>query len=297
MTVTLNGVTYQNTDFTGLNYANIFPLPFFTNALAEIDTRAAAAFNTTSTSSIAVGTGSKAFVVADDSNYPVGAYYLIADDAAPSTNYMIGQVTSYVSGTSTLTISVSLSVGSGTKTAWTLSYTGKPGDTGVAGADGVGLDVDTASNHGSVDPTASNTLYFESDTGRSKIGDGSTAYSSLSYIDASSEANNFAVSGTHDPSTGTITVSLSDLDEIKDIRPTGDDTIDLTNVSASRSTVCRIRITNAGAHTLSWEVDGTAATSVTMFNSFTFTSSGEDDCLIEIDESQNVTIARWREDI
>lgn len=77
------------------------------------------ATNDTSASSNAVGTGAKTWTVSASKSYVGGMWLVIADTAAPSTNSMIGQVTSY-SGT-TLIMNITSALGSGTKTAWTIS--------------------------------------------------------------------------------------------------------------------------------------------------------------------------------
>lgn len=136
---------------------------------------------------------------------------------------------------------------------------------------------------------------YETDTKRFKLGDGTTTYNSLSYFDSIESMNTFGIGAALTPAAGTITVDLDDLSEVKELQPSGNDTIDITNVSTTQSTIFRFRITNGGAHTLSWNVNSVAATSVTFLQSFTFTAAGKDECLAEIDENQNITIARWRE--
>ncbi|MDP1664141.1 MAG: hypothetical protein Q8L79_03365 [Methylobacter sp.] len=72
-----------------------------------------------STTSNSIGTGEKTFTVSTGKGFLGGMYLIIADTAAPSTNSMYGQVTSYSGATLVMNI---LSVrGSGTKTAWTIS--------------------------------------------------------------------------------------------------------------------------------------------------------------------------------
>lgn len=73
----------------------------------------------TSTSSVLIGTGAKTFTVTAGKSFQGGMWLVIADTAAPSTNSMMGQVTSY-SGT-TLVMNITSVIGSGTKTAWTIS--------------------------------------------------------------------------------------------------------------------------------------------------------------------------------
>lgn len=72
-----------------------------------------------SSSSVLIGLGAKTFTVTADKSFLPGMYLVIADDAAPSTNSMVGQITSY-SGT-TLIMNITAISGSGTKSAWTIS--------------------------------------------------------------------------------------------------------------------------------------------------------------------------------
>lgn len=73
----------------------------------------------TSTSSVAIGTGAKTFTVSSGKSFQPGMWLVIADAAAPTTNAMFAQVSSY-SGT-TLVVNSYAVIGSGTKTAWVLS--------------------------------------------------------------------------------------------------------------------------------------------------------------------------------
>jgi hypothetical protein len=87
---------------------------------------------TTSSTSFAIGTGSKAFTVDADLDYVAGDWVSIVSRADPTVDYMIGQVTAYT-GT-TLTVTVSITGGSGTKTDWDINLAGRPGEAGSAGA-------------------------------------------------------------------------------------------------------------------------------------------------------------------
>lgn len=79
------------------------------------------ALTDTSASSVAIGTGSKSFTVSTGKSFLGGQYLVIADTAAPSTNSMFCQVTSYNSGTGALVVNCITVRGSGTKTAWLIS--------------------------------------------------------------------------------------------------------------------------------------------------------------------------------
>lgn len=89
-------------------------------------------YATTSATSFAIGTGSKAFTVDADLDYHAGDWVSIVSRAAPTVDYMIGQVTAYT-GT-TLTVNVTVTGGSGTKTDWDINLAGRPGTAGASGA-------------------------------------------------------------------------------------------------------------------------------------------------------------------
>jgi hypothetical protein len=77
--------------------------------------------NSTSTTSLAIGTGSKSLTLAESGKaYIVGQYVIIASTASPSNN-MVGQITSF-SGTS-LVVNVTVINGSGTIATWSISVT------------------------------------------------------------------------------------------------------------------------------------------------------------------------------
>jgi hypothetical protein len=80
----------------------------------------------TSATSNSIGTGAKTFTANTGKSWLPGMFIVIADTAAPSTNSMIAQITSYNSGTGALVVDVKSTLGSGTKTAWTISQTANP---------------------------------------------------------------------------------------------------------------------------------------------------------------------------
>lgn len=89
---------------------------------------------TTSTSSVSIGTGTKNFTMASAIPYAVGAYVIAADTAAPTTNYMIGQVTARSGTALTISVPTGGNFGSGTLSSWAISVSGPIGATGAAGA-------------------------------------------------------------------------------------------------------------------------------------------------------------------
>lgn len=78
----------------------------------------------TSTTSLLIGTGSKSLTSETGKTWFIGQFVIIANTPAPS-NYMIGQITAYNSGTGAMTVNVTATGGSGTLAQWTISVTGR----------------------------------------------------------------------------------------------------------------------------------------------------------------------------
>lgn len=89
-------------------------------------------YRTTSTTSLAIGTGEKVFTVEANKDFQPGDFIVAASDADPA-DYMYGTVVSY-SGT-TLTTDITQVGGSGTLADWSIRLTG-PAITGETGATG-----------------------------------------------------------------------------------------------------------------------------------------------------------------
>lgn len=87
----------------------------------------------TSTTSVAIATGSKTITLAQtDKLFALGQTVSIAYTTTP-TNRMIGEITAFNSGTGAMTVNVTRIDGSGTFAAWTVSLCGPAG---LAGANG-----------------------------------------------------------------------------------------------------------------------------------------------------------------
>ncbi len=97
---------------------------------------------TTSASSVAIGTGTKTFVLAIDLPFIAGEYVQFVD-TANAANYMYATITSYTSATKTLVTSVASGQtgGSGTIASWNVISTGAFGATGATGATGAAYDI------------------------------------------------------------------------------------------------------------------------------------------------------------
>lgn len=97
--------------------------------LTAVVAAAADYLKTTSTDSVAIGTGSKSWTDVDaGKSFTVGQWVLAMSDAAPTTDWMLGTVTSYSS--TTLTVNVSETSGSGSKSDWTIVISGPRGTAG-----------------------------------------------------------------------------------------------------------------------------------------------------------------------
>lgn len=89
------------------------------------------AFGATSTSSVAIGTGTKTFTIEFGKYFTPGDYVLAVSDADPATNFMYGTVTSY--SNTTLEINSFVSGGSGSYADWSLRLSGIRGAIGPSG--------------------------------------------------------------------------------------------------------------------------------------------------------------------
>ncbi len=136
-----DGLTYTDDDdaSTGLDgggWRTRF-VPALSGAVAMGNSAAASAISainapgtnaTSTTPNAIVSTGTISLTLAQTGKaFAVGQYVVVADTAAPATNYMIGQISAFNAGTGAMSVAVSASGGSGTKTAWTISLTARPG--------------------------------------------------------------------------------------------------------------------------------------------------------------------------
>jgi hypothetical protein len=83
-----------------------------------------------STTSVAVGTGSRTFTVDAGMALSAGMFVTVAYTSSPTTTYMWGVVSSY-SGT-TLVVSVAVTAGTGTHANWEISLAGVAGPVGLS---------------------------------------------------------------------------------------------------------------------------------------------------------------------
>lgn len=95
-----------------------------TNAAASAASAVSApGTNATSTTSLTIGTGSKALTIQTGKSIVVGMSVKVAYTTDP-TKWMYGDVTAYNSGTGSLTVNVTKIASTGTFAAWTISLSG-----------------------------------------------------------------------------------------------------------------------------------------------------------------------------
>ena len=115
----------------------------------------------TSTTSLSLGTGSKAFTLAAGSRgFAVGARLRATSNANPATHYMEGVVTTYAGGTS-LTVTMDRFLGSGTRADWTINLVGDLGAAGVTGPVFSGVNAQTGTSYTLVLADASKIVTME----------------------------------------------------------------------------------------------------------------------------------------
>jgi hypothetical protein len=98
--------------------ASLSALPKFVDDMNAVGSAYALTTNGTSSTSVAIGTGSKSFTTQTNLGYLVGMTLRLAFD---STNYMTGDVTSYNTGSGALVVNVTSIIGSGTRTSWVIT--------------------------------------------------------------------------------------------------------------------------------------------------------------------------------
>lgn len=118
MDATLNRFPGYTTELNGLGAA-------MGDAVAAAIAAATATTLGTSTSSVAVGTGSKSFVTQSGKNWAVGSWLSIASAANPSTQYMGGIVTAYSGTALTVVVPTGSAIGSGTFADWSIALSGQ----------------------------------------------------------------------------------------------------------------------------------------------------------------------------
>lgn len=125
--------TRKQTGFSDLFSAWLiwFTTTFLTQFNAAIAALNLNSVQATSTSSVLIGVGAKTLITQTAKSYSPGMFIIVAETANASANYMYGQVTAYVSGTGSLSFTVpsGQSFGSGTLSAWSISFAAPGGAT------------------------------------------------------------------------------------------------------------------------------------------------------------------------
>jgi hypothetical protein len=80
----------------------------------------------TSATSLTIGTGSQTFLTQANLAYTPGAFVTLSAQSSPTSDYMSGIVTAYNTGTGSMTVSFTVTLGSGTFNAWNLNLGSGP---------------------------------------------------------------------------------------------------------------------------------------------------------------------------
>jgi len=139
-------------------------------AAANSETNAAlsaARLQGTSTSSQAIGTGSKSWTTQSGKLFAPGTYVTLVSAANPTINKMSGEVTAY-SGVA-LTVNVDTTLGSGTYADWNIYVSARPGIQGITGLQGL------------TGPTPARQWNFATATADADPGNGSFRINNASY--------------------------------------------------------------------------------------------------------------------
>ena len=181
---------------------------FVTEANATAAALNIGSVNDTSATSNVIGTGAKTFAVSAGKSFTGGMYLVIADAAAPSTNSMFCQVTSY-SGTS-LVVNVISVRGSGTKAAWVISLSEAGGAASGANADITSLLAITGAintSRSTVAATATTTPLWDDVTGNKQDWTGTPTITALPNAPkAGAERTVYPAAGTIFTNAGSIAV-------------------------------------------------------------------------------------------
>lgn len=113
--------TDTDAEFTANADALLGAMPLMVTEInAAVEAMNLSSTNATSTTSTLIGTGSKTIVVQAGKSYVPGQTVKVAYTTDP-TQWMLGDVLSYNSGTGSLVVSVAYKQGAGTYAAWTIS--------------------------------------------------------------------------------------------------------------------------------------------------------------------------------
>lgn len=217
----------------------------------------------TSSSSIAIGSGTKSLNIEGGHFINVGQNIIIADTAAPSTNYMVGQVLTYDSETGDATVDVNEIGGSGTKTAWSISITALGEATRILGYTGgqtmamikAGLDLTgvTTASVALLAPLASPTFTGDPTAPTPSKADDDTSIATTAHVQANTLWTQIAsaVGGT-----GVSTITFSSIPtHWKDLK------VDISPFAVNISESFSVGISNDGSNWSSVAIDSVTATS------------------------------------
>jgi len=174
----------------------------------------ASALRGTSASTLAIGTGSKAFTTQASKKWEGGDWVVAVSDANPTVDWMHGQVTAY-SG-SALTINVGAKGGTGTHSDWTIRISGPQGVPASGSGD----------FQGATSSTAGNIVVFDDTTGKVGRDSGVNVTAIATALQPGAGADNLVEGSTNKFLTSAERTKLSNIETAADVT-------DAANVGAS----------------------------------------------------------------
>lgn len=139
--ITVNGNTYNDSPYdastnpSGLANGGWRVNSKFITMLLDTLVDATTTMRTTSVTSLTIGTGSIGPLTLDqDVPFTAGDFVLISDTVAPTTNWMVGQITNRTDDD--ITVNVTKIAGTGTLSSWTVHLSAPPGEIGATGPAG-----------------------------------------------------------------------------------------------------------------------------------------------------------------
>lgn len=135
VSINLAGYSFSDELFSNYNYLNLVTVdgvqyPAWQAMWVAGLKNIGALIQSTSASSVAIGTGAKTFVLATDVPFVQDQFVFISNTSTAG-EWMYGQVTSYNSSTKTLIVNVTDASGSGTETTWKITASGPKGTLNV----------------------------------------------------------------------------------------------------------------------------------------------------------------------